>query len=124
MTYHEIREVIETCPKSGRDWAIYKFISLASKPTEMLEMGGYDEDFDNSKREWFEYVKAFNKNGDKIRILPNDTQLCVTLYGAVRLNTKEQLRNAWKRIDEIYQEVKQKGTLLKTSPLLTTIVEC
>ena len=124
MTYNEIRDVIHNCPKSGRDWAIYKFISLASKPTEILWVGGYGQDFDKEKREWYHFVEATTKNGNDIQILPNETQLCVTLYGAVRISTKEQLQKAWKHIDEIYQEVKQNGTLLKTSPLWTTIVEC
>lgn len=117
MTYTEIRTVLDKFQDIGRNWWVDDFISTKDKPNDILWIGGYDI--------WKKTIYAKNSKGEEVEIYYDETPLCVTFLGAIRIDNVADLEYHWKNRIKIYDELKRFGKIMSVSrPPFTSFVSC
>lgn len=117
MTYTEIRIVLDKFQDIGRNWWVDDFISTKDKPNDILWIGGYNI--------WKKTIYAENSKGEEVEIYYDETPLCVTFLGAIRIDNVADLEYHWKNRIKIYDELKRFGKIMSISrPPFTSFVSC
>lgn len=116
MTYTQIRSVLENDKDCGREWWVDKFISTKEKPNDILWIGGYGSN---------NTIYAENSKGEEVEIFYDETPLCVTFLGAIRIDSIKVLEHYWRNRIAIHEQIKRdKGVMSSARPPFTTFVEC
>ena len=117
MTYTEIRIVLEKHPDVGRNWWVDKFISTKDKPNDILWIGGYNT--------WKKTIGAENSRGEEVEVYYDETPLCVTFLGAIRIDNVKDLEYHWKNRIKIHEELKKNNKIMSIAkPPFTSFVGC
>lgn len=113
MTLNEIRKITSNPYDVGMEWLITRFISFANKPNDILTLSGGDA--------WNNTTGAYNRQGEPLTIKDDESDLCVTFYGAIRIYDAKELQVYWTNRIQIAEQLRIENKALKTKPLCTMI---
>lgn len=116
MTYKQILKLLSQYSDCGREWWVTKFISTKEKPNDILWIDDINYSLD-------ETTCGYNSKNEEITIKDDETELCVTFLGVIRIDTIEELKKAWIKRISIYENLKKNNNLTpKVTPPFTTFI--